>query len=66
MKKIVTDFSYPPIPLRQFDWIAWFDGQEDGAQGTGPTEQEAIDDLKSQVEDRHTVDCSGLNSQLGA
>lgn len=44
--KIITSFVYPPIPMRQFDWQAYFDGEEElGGYGSGKTEQEAIDDL---------------------
>ncbi len=44
MSKIVTEFVYPPIPLRQFDWVAHYDDPE-GHTGTGVTEQDAINDL---------------------
>ncbi len=51
-EKIITKFVYPPIPQRQFDWAAVFDGYEPGAHvGYGHTEQDAIDDLKQQWED---------------
>lgn len=44
--KIVTDHVFPPIPVREFDWSAHFDGQEEGGPyGRGRTEQEAILDL---------------------
>lgn len=43
--KIVTSCQYPPIPTREWDWLAYFDGREEGPQGWGRTEQEAIDDL---------------------
>lgn len=46
MSNIVTEFVYPPIPLRQFDWAAHYDDPE-GPTGTGATEQEAIDNLLS-------------------
>ena len=42
--KIVTENIYPPIPIRQFDWVAHCDDEE-GPTGTGATEQEAIDEL---------------------
>lgn len=50
MSKIETHFIYPPIPLRQFDWCAYYDGTEpddDGNMeaGYGKTEKEAIADL---------------------
>lgn len=44
MPKIVTENVYPPIPLRQFDWVAHYDDEE-GPTGTGATEQEAIEEL---------------------
>lgn len=43
--KVVTSNIFPPIPLRKFDWCAYFDGEEDGLVGYGPTEVDAIDDL---------------------
>jgi hypothetical protein len=49
--KIHTEFVYPPIPIRQFDWSAVTDNYEPGCPiGYGPTEREAIDDLLSQIE----------------
>jgi hypothetical protein len=51
MEKIITSFIYPPIPIRQFDWCAHYDNYEPGCpMGHGATEQEAIEDLKSQDE----------------
>jgi hypothetical protein len=50
---IKTDFVYPPIPIRQFDWNAIDDrhygGDESDPIGRGATEQEAIDDLMDQI-----------------
>ncbi len=47
--KIVTNYIYPPIPIRQFDWSAVRDSYEEGdPQGFGETEQAAIDDLLRQ------------------
>ena len=44
---IKTDHIYPPIPIREYDWCAYYDGlEEDGPQGFGRTEQAAIEDLK--------------------
>lgn len=57
---IRTEFIYPPIPDRRFDWSAidadTYDGAPDtkhpfNAIGYGRTEQEAIADLLSQLED---------------
>jgi hypothetical protein len=52
MNKIITEFVYPPISQRQFDWSAVFDNYEPGCYiGYGRTEQDAINDLKQQWED---------------
>jgi len=43
---IKTYFEYPPIPIRDFDWVAYFDDYEPGEPiGNGRTEAEAIEDL---------------------
>ena len=51
--KIRTSHWAKPIPLRQFDWEAIDDDTyEAGCPiGYGATEQEAIDDLLSQLEE---------------
>lgn len=52
--KIRTEFVYPPIPIREFDWIAVDDDTYDGPScpiGYGRTEQEAIKDLLEQLEE---------------
>lgn len=48
--KIVTHCIYPPIPMRQFDWVAFYEDDEPNgngwmASGYGPTSKEAIADL---------------------
>jgi len=53
--KIKTNYVYPPIPIRCFDWSAIDDDTYDGegcAIGYGATEAEAIADLLEQIEDR--------------
>ena len=52
--KIRTEYVYPPIPIRQFDWSAVDDDTyEPGCPiGSGRTEQEAIDDLLRQLEEQ--------------
>jgi hypothetical protein len=55
-RKIVTDFWAKPIPLRQFDWSAYRDGDEpndDGQMtiGYGRTEADAISDLRQQLDE---------------
>ena len=52
--KIVTEYVYPPIPDRRFDWSAIDDDTYDGPGcpvGTGPTEAAAIADLLEQIKD---------------
>lgn len=44
-RPIVTSHIYPPIPIRDYDWMAWFDENEEGPQGFGRTETEAKADL---------------------
>lgn len=57
--KIITNFVYPPIPIRSLDWSAHFDGQEEGPyHGEGPTENAAILDLLSSVDDDGMVFCT--------
>lgn len=47
-RKIMTNNVYPPIPVRSFDWCAWWDdeGEEAGRYGWGATEEAAVKDLK--------------------
>ena len=53
--KIVTNFIYPPIPQRQFDWSAVTDDYEGGQPiGYGETEAAAVADLMEQLEDMRT------------
>lgn len=50
-RKIKTSHVYPPIPVRQFDWCAYWDGTEESGQyGYGRTEAEAIADLITNYE----------------
>lgn len=63
--KIRTEHVYPPIPIRSMDWCAWRDGDEpnDSGQmkyiGWGPTEADAIQDLRDQIEaDQPPTHCS--------
>lgn len=46
MRKIITYCACPPIPVRQYDWLAYYDGDEEAGQyGSGATEEEAIADF---------------------
>lgn len=57
--KIRTEFVYPPIPDRRFDWSAVDDDTYDGAEdsstrgqiGYGATEADAIADLMEILEE---------------
>lgn len=52
---IQTTFVNPPIPIRSFDWCAVDANTYMGTRepvGTGETEQEAVDDLLTQLEEK--------------
>ena len=45
-RRIITSHWLKPIPTKNFDWCATFDGYDEGDPiGYGATEQDAIDDL---------------------
>jgi hypothetical protein len=52
---VITQYVYPPIPIRQFDWCAYLDfGEydvESGPYGWGRTEAEAILDLEELLDE---------------
>lgn len=49
---IIISYEYPPVPSRQFDWRAGYDGQEeDGKDGFGETPTAALADLLSNYEE---------------
>lgn len=57
--KIVTTFIYPPIPLREFDWLAYEEDLTSDREGYGPsgygrTELSALrrflDDLENDID----------------
>ncbi len=51
---IRTDYIFPPIPDRRFDWSAIDDDSYCGhgsSVGYGRTEQEAVDDLRQQMDE---------------
>ncbi len=52
MTEIRTEFVYPPIPIRDFDWAATLEGYGGGESepvGRGATEAEAIADLRAML-----------------
>jgi hypothetical protein len=54
--KIVTSHMPPPIPTRNFDWVAYFEGDEEGLSGHGATEKEAILELYDLCQTRDIFD----------
>ncbi len=53
MNKIITSYDYPPILIRDYDWSAIREDYEPGDLiGIGITEQDAIDDLVRQENER--------------
>ena len=51
--RIRTEFVHPPIPLRQYDWAAWIDGEEERhIVGRGMTESEAVSELLTTLDER--------------
>ena len=58
-EQIKTQFIYPPIPYRNFDWCATTDNYEAGDPvGYGRTEAEAIADLKELLADEECEDAA--------
>lgn len=51
-KRIVAYNIAPPIPYRDCDWCAYFDGEEElGNYGYGRTEAEAVADFISNLDE---------------
>lgn len=52
MKQIIAHNIFPPIPVRDFDWCAFYEGDEERQEyGYGATEQEAIADLRKNFDE---------------
>jgi len=50
-RAVIVSEEFPPVPSRQFDYRATFDGYEGGdPQGFGPTPDAAVAELLDQVE----------------
>ena len=51
MSLIVTECVNPPVPTRQWDWVAYLKGDEECQNpcGRGPTEAAALRDLAEQL-----------------
>lgn len=55
--EVKTSCVFPPIPVREFDWCAYHDGDEEtGRYGWGYTEKEAVADLARLDEERDEAD----------
>lgn len=68
MPKIATSYWAKPIPPRQFDWSAWYDGDEPNDAGGmrigyGRTQDDAVRDLIDNHPPR-CVDCGGKGGIL--
>lgn len=46
--RIVTEYVHPPIPVRDYDWCAWYDGFEEAQRAWGRTEAEALAALEAE------------------
>ena len=46
MPTVIVHNVFPPIPIRDFDWVAAFDGYDEGDPlGYGATKEAAVEDL---------------------
>jgi hypothetical protein len=60
--KLIVEYVYPPIPIRQFDYAVYDDNTYCGCGecrcvvGTGATRDEAFDDFVEQMELTEIVD----------
>jgi hypothetical protein len=56
-KKMIVTQILPPIPIRDFDWCAYWDGEEEGGHyGYGKTKEEAVEDLKQLDQEKWEAD----------
>jgi hypothetical protein len=60
--KIVTNYIHPPVPPRQFDWLAMYDCDDGDSprKGYGATEQEAINDLLTNYEHEEGIQMTDI------
>lgn len=51
-RKIITTHVCPPIPIREYDWCAYRDGDDERPElyGWGSTEQAALENLRRTLE----------------
>ncbi len=48
---IKVEYDPKPIPLRQYDWEAWDNDDENTPIGYGLTAKEAVEDLLQKIEE---------------
>lgn len=59
--KIKTVHAPPPIPIRDYDWCAYYDGEEEaGNYGWGKTEMAALMDFKENCQADHDERMKGM------
>lgn len=58
--KIIAVNVRPPIPVRDFDWVAYVDGQEEGCSGHGATKAGALCDIAEMLADSDDEDSRWL------
>jgi hypothetical protein len=49
---IRVEFEAPPIPVRDYDWHAWIDGDEEWGAFHAPTKYEALERLAEALAER--------------
>ena len=65
-RKVVTSHAYPPIPIRTFDWCAYYEGEEEaGNYGWGATEVEAIADFIENWAEYHDARLGDSERRIG-
>jgi hypothetical protein len=47
-----VEFEAPPIPVRDYDWHAWIDGDEEWGTFHAPTKYEALERLAEALAER--------------
>jgi hypothetical protein len=63
-RKIITSNPCPPIPSREADWCAWFDGDEEsGPWGWGSTKLQSINGLIDNCEIDDLIHWFGIKTR---
>lgn len=65
-RAITCDFVNPPVPSREFDWCAVYEGDEEtGRYGWGRTREAAIADLMEHHGDDETISMASVSYRQG-